>query len=248
MMRWTLSAVLHRQRSLGLDGASQLRAVRPRPRVIGIRNIPAEGPFIVALNHYERPQLPVWFAVLFVSAAVHHRSPAGRSIGWMVTDRLYHFHLGPVIIPDPWMRWFLRRLANVYGLILVGREDVRSRAISLRQAGRALRRPGAMLMAVGVTPEGAGGGGRHLARAAPNAGRALAWLSRGTVPIVPAAVYESPGGSLTLRFGEPFVLQSPAGATRSERDVLATRVMCAIAALLPPELRGPYGAKSCARS
>ena len=101
----------------------------------------------------------------------------------------------------------------------------------LREARRTLRDGGA----VGVTPEAASGGGPELAAAWPGSGAALAWLSDGSVPIVPVAFFDGDDARLVSRFGEPFTLD------RTGDDEAAAAVMGAIAALLPPELRGAYG-------
>jgi hypothetical protein len=63
------------------------------------------------------------------------------------------------------------------------------------------------------------------------------------VPIVPVGVYEETDGRLVARFGLPFTLAWPGlHAARAQQGQLTERVMRAIAAQLPPELRGPYGA------
>ena len=103
---------------------------------------------------------------------------------------------------------------------------------ALREARRVLRGSGAL----GVTPEAASGSGPQLAEPWRGAGAALAWLSGGAAPLVPVAVFDDAGGRLAVRFGPAFTLQQ-AGDEES-----ATAVMTAIAALLPEQLRGRYGA------
>ena len=46
----------------------------PRPRVEGIERVPTTGPCVLAMNHYERPGLRVWWGVALMNAAVwQHR-------------------------------------------------------------------------------------------------------------------------------------------------------------------------------
>ena len=88
---------------------------------------------------------------------------------------------------------------------------------------------------LGITPEAASGSGPELAAAWPGSGAALSWLSSGTTPLVPVAVRDAEDGALVATFGEPFTLE------RRRDEEGARAVMGAVAALLPPELRGVYG-------
>ncbi|MDA1001842.1 MAG: hypothetical protein O3B31_00610 [Chloroflexi bacterium] len=81
-----------------------------------------------------------------------------------------------------------------------------------------------------------------LASPVPNAAVALAWLSRGETPLLPVAVYRDASTQLTISVGEPFTLPwRGLRATRASGDALTRQVMGALAALLPAELRGPFG-------
>jgi hypothetical protein len=243
VLQWLWSAALHQRRNLGRDGQRELRRYTPNPRSINARFIPSQGPFVLAMNHYERHGCNVWWPVMLVSAIVWQRRRQSPPVLWLVTDRLYRFRVGPFVIPDSLMAWFLRRLAYSYHFISVPRESVHRHVTVIRRMDRALRggSTGVLLRPVGLTPEGAEGGGRELGQAWPSSGRVLAWLSRGEVPIIPVGVFEDETGRLTARFGAPFLLEWPGNvASRLERKRLADRVMTAIAACLPPELRGPY--------
>ena len=226
---WTV-LVLRRRRHPGRDGLEMLAGVRPRPRVEGIERVPATGPCVLAMNHYERPGLRVWWGVALLTAAVwqHRGDPPVR---WLMTDRFEGFRAG-IRWPDAIMAWLLDRIAWAYGHLPVAKPDgdAAPRALVLREARRVLRNGGV----VGVTPEAASGSGPQLATAWPGSGAALAWLSSGSVPIVPVAFFEDDDARLVARVGEPFTLG------RTGDDDGAEAVMGAIAALLPPELRGRY--------
>ena len=232
--RWLLDAALGRPRGLGADGLALLRGRRPRPRVEGLERAPREGACVVAMNHYERPGLRVWWCAALVSAALRERRGADPPLRWLITDRFEGFRMGGVRLPDAAMARLLGAVARAYGCLPVARPDgeAAARSAVLREARRTLRAGGAL----GVTPEAASGAGPQLAPAWPGSGAALAWLSGGSAPIVPVAVFDGHGGRLTARFGEPFALERDRGGDA------AHAVMGAIASLLPPALRGPYAA------
>ena len=238
------SAALLGRRNLGRDGVALASGWYPRPRVAGGANVPERGAFIVVMNHYERSGLRVWWPVMLISAAIWRRRHESPAVRWLITDRLYGFRVAGLTLPDPAVRWALRLVARTYDLVLVHRERAGLRVSALRGARDALEGRGRRLPSpIGITPEAASSGGRELGPAWPNSGMALAWLSRGQTPIVPAAVYEDKEGRLTARFGPPFTLDWP-GLRRAHdrRDELTDRAMSAVAALLPEELRGPYRA------
>ena len=242
--RWFASALLGRRRELGADGVTLL-ARRPH-RIEGRAHIPRAGACIVVMNHYERPGLRVWWPAMLVTAAVARARPDRASVRWLVADRFYGYRLRGVRIPDAPVRRMLTLVARTYGLVLVPREGGaragRSRA--LVEAARILapRARGGEECPVGITPEAAYSEGARLAAVPPEAGVALAALSRGVVPLLPVAVHED-AGPLVASFGKPFVLPwSGLAAARREGDALTAQVMTALAALLPEELRGPYAA------
>ena len=235
--RWLAGVVLlRRKRDLGRDGRALFAGRRPRPRVEGIERAPREGACIVVMNHYERPGLRVWWCAALVTAALEARRGGDPPVRWLITDRFEGFRSGGVRLPDALMAWLLRTIARAYGLLLVARpeSEAGSRSALLREARRVLRE-GAPLA---LTPEAASGSGVELARPWPGSGAALAWLARGSVPpapLVPVAVFDGAEGRLVARFGAPFTLERASDEDASEV------VMRAIAALLPAELRGPYG-------
>ena len=234
LVRWlVIVAVLRRRRRLGADVREMLRGIEPRPRVKGIEHMPLDGPCIVVMNHYERPGLRVWWCAALVSAALAARRGGEPPVRWLITDRFEGFRFAGLPMPDRLMAWLLDKIGGAYGLLLVARPEgeAQSRSALLR-AARATLREGAVL---GITPEAASGSGPQLASAWPGSGAALSWLSSGSTPLVPVAVRDDEDGALLATFGAPFTL----GQASDEEGARA--VMDAVAALLPPELRGPYG-------
>ena len=238
-LRWLATAPLGRRRDAARDGRTELARYGPA-RVIDGDHVPEQGTFIVVMNHYERPGLRVWWGAWLVSVAIAQRRP-GPGIRWLITDRFGSYRLfGLIPIAEAAMALFLRSVARTYQLLIVTRWEVGPRAPMLREAYRSLHARG---RPIGITPEAgnAEGGGLGLAPAVPESGPAIAWLSRGAAPILPAAVYEDADGRLTVRFGAPFTLERPARAA-DDPGALTERVMRALAELLPAELRGAYDA------
>ncbi|MCY3657191.1 MAG: 1-acyl-sn-glycerol-3-phosphate acyltransferase [Chloroflexi bacterium] len=231
-VRWLFTVLVLRRRLHAGRNALEMLAGKPRPRVEGLERLPASGPCVVVMNHYERPGLRVWWGVALATAAVWQRR-GDPPMRWLMTDRFEGFRIAGLRWPDVFMAWMLGRVAWAYGHLPVPKPegDAAPRALVLREARRALRDGGV----VGVTPEAASGYGPELAVAWPGSGAAIAWLSGGKVPIVPVAFFEDDEARLVARFGEPFTLD------RMRDDEGAEAVMGAVAALLPPELHGVYG-------
>jgi hypothetical protein len=69
----------------------------------------------------------------------------------------------------------------------------------------------------------------------------LLMLTRDTIPILPAGIFEEDDRVLAVRFGAPFALCVPRNAPRAERDAQAARqVMVQIGKLLPERMWGAY--------
>ena len=258
MAAWFATLPLGRPRNLGREAERLFAGREPAPVALGTDHIPPAGtPFVLAMNHYERPGLNVWWAAMWVSAILWRARGEQPPVRWLIADRIHGYRVGPVRIPDAAMTWMVGRVARRYGALRVPRDGRAGtgRAHSLRRAGTALR--GAGGRPVGITPEAGRGGERVLVTPEPNAGMAIAWLARRGAPILPAGIFETraegegAGGSgpavLTARFGPPISLPwRGAGAERAGREQPGEAVMRAIAAQLPPVLRGPYGAPDAA--
>ena len=232
--RWAASALLGRRRELWRDGRELLRAVPPT--VEGREHLPEGARFVVVMNHYERPGLDVWWPALAVNSTL-----GPPDLRWIITNRFYRYRLlGRIPVPVRLVAAVLRLVAHTYDYVSIERrpEGIAVRAVALRRMRRALdsERP----RPLGSTPEAEFGGGVALRNPYPSSGKALAWLSRGEVPIVPIGVSDD-GERIVLRIGRPFVLEWPgAREARAQRDALATRVMREIAAVLPEAQRGGW--------
>jgi 1-acyl-sn-glycerol-3-phosphate acyltransferase len=156
-----------------------------------------------------------------------------------MTSEWHNFRLGPLPVPVPvWVfRWLFRRIARVYGLVIIPRAAERGvgRAAALRTILNALRDGEE---AIGLFPEGMGTG--HLIEPMPGVGSFLLSLSNRGIPMLPVGIFEE-GGRLIASFGPPFSIQVPRGVEKEERERLASQqVMVAIGRLLPRELWGVY--------
>ncbi|MDA1096636.1 MAG: lysophospholipid acyltransferase family protein [Chloroflexi bacterium] len=192
-----------------------------RWRVEGAENVPTDGPLLVVSNHthYLDPSL--------VNASVP------RQVLYVAKRELVDEHPG-------WRRWCLLH----YGLIPIDRQRLDRAA--LQQALDHIEAGGV----IGMFPEGTRSLSGSLQR--PRLGTAYLALSYPQMAILPVAVTGLAGlhlgpavlwkrPRLTVRIGSPFF--APAASSANDRDALRTtgqQIMERIAALLPPEQRGPY--------
>lgn len=231
--------LLRRRRSFVEDARQVLRA-NPYPRTIeGAEHVPADGPFVLVMNHLSRRGLRPYHCAMVVSDALARRRPGEPHARWMFTSEYEDVRLGPVPIPQALIRWVFARIAAVYGFLVIPRRPPlrMARAAALRDAMRTLAtRP------IGLTPEGVDAPG-ILVEPPPGNGLFLLALARHGAPFLPVAAWEDEDGALAVRFGPTFSLSVPAGAGRTESDAIArTQVMLSIAALLPLSYRGVYAA------
>jgi 1-acyl-sn-glycerol-3-phosphate acyltransferase len=191
-------------------------------RVEGLENVPRDGAVLVVANHCSN------LDPLFVGWAVGHRT--GRILHFMAKDEMNHW---PVI-------GFLARSAGVF-FVRRGEGDrgAQRLAFELLEEGRM----------IGVFPEGTRSRDGQLRDG--RAGAALLAIRTG-VRILPVGVsgthrqfatWLPRRNRITIRIGQPFSLPvQPEGLDRAGLRVGTDRIMSAIAALLPPEQRGPWGA------
>lgn len=187
--------------------------------------IPQEGPLLIACNHASNLDGPIVGSWLMPRL--------GRRIHWMGKKELFDW---------PFLGW----LAANGGVHPVDRSKADVEAFRL--ASRILADGGVLF----VFPEGT----RSPTGALQEARDGVAVLAlRSGAPIVPVGIAGShrvwpkgqrlphPGGRVTARIGEPFVLGDlipPGTDKRAVKAVATTILMRRIADLLPPELRGFY--------
>jgi len=241
LLSFGICLLLGWRRSFARDGA-RLMKVNPFPRrVHGLENVPREGTFVAVMNHYDRDGLHPYHCAMMVNALVQARRP-GDEIRWAFTSELLGRRIGPFPIPLSLIRWVFRRIAKVYGFVVMPRREelVLGRAAAMRSLLRVLDEA-----PVGITPEARGSG--RLVEPPRGSGLFLLALARRGVPFLPVAVWEE-GTTLVFRFGPPFRLSVPEGLPREQADRLVReRVMTAIGLLLPPDWWGEY-AEAIARA
>lgn len=232
---WLPGFLLARRRSFARDSRTTIDSNPPPPQVRGLEHVPPDGPFILVMNHYERDGLPIHFCAMAISAAVGERRSSSPEIRWVITSEWYGRHIGPVPIPVWLIRWMFRRIARIYGLVVMPRASERTvgRAAAIRHVAEIVRAG----ETIGLVPEALGKG--ILIEAMPGSGLFLLSLSRGRVPIVPVGLWEE-DDTLLVRFGEPFILEVEAGEREEQDREARERVMVAIGRLLPEEYWGFY--------
>jgi 1-acyl-sn-glycerol-3-phosphate acyltransferase len=188
-----------------------------RVEIEGADNVPAEGPLIPATNHLSYLDPPT----ILITVPRRMRAFAARKYR-----------------ANPLLRWLFESL----GCIWVRQAEADARA--LRTALEFLRSGGAL----GISPEGTRSRETH---ALVKARSGIAYLaSRSGAPILPMALWGTERvvndvlhlrrGEIHMRIGRPFRLEIPPHAKGAELDAGADDIMCAIAALLPPQYRGVY--------
>ncbi len=202
-----------------------------RPTVVGLENIPATGPLILASNHLS-------FIDSMVIPVV-----VPRRVAFLAKS---DYFTGSGVKGTLSRLWF-----EGFGMIPVDRDDTRSAQTSLDAALAVLSAGGAF----GIYPEGTRSRDGRLYRGRTG----VAWLAMSSgAPVVPVAVigtdelqpvgarFPRPSAKVTLRFGEPIDFAGrfdalPAGRARREAT---DEVMAAIHAMSGQELAGVYNERA----
>jgi 1-acyl-sn-glycerol-3-phosphate acyltransferase len=190
-------------------------------KVIGEEHVPREGGVLVVSNH------------------LHNADPV---LVCIAIPRPLHYMAKKELMPIP----VIGRVIRFSGAFPVDRGKADRNAI--RMAGERLTQG----IAVGMFPEGTRSVSRTIERALPGAG--LIAL-RGNVPILPVAITGSEdlpfNGSkqgkgqfrrprVTIRIGEPFMLEPGADGKRMSPDAAIDLAMAKVAEMLPESYRGIY--------
>jgi 1-acyl-sn-glycerol-3-phosphate acyltransferase len=188
--------------------------------VKGRDNVPKDGPLILVSNHMNNADPPVLTGAF------------PRQIAWLTKAEWFKT---PVV----------GMMFRMGGMIPVRRSEADLQA--LRRARYALKN-GRVL---GMFPEGTRSKVGYMQPGEP--GTALIALRTGAL-IQPAALWGTERVRLPrdifarththVRFGKPFRLEMPERITREEIDKATAAIMESIAALLPEQYRGQYGAKA----
>lgn len=229
---------LGRPRSFREDALRCVQALSPPLEVRGREHIPDCAPFLLTVNHYSRPGFNAGWIALAASA------PVPVELHWIITAA-WTFPGRRLARPlRKASEIAFRRLAIIYGFTSMppmppapGEAEARAEAVR-RVLDYARRTPEP---AIGLAPEGQDHPGGVLCSPPPGVGRFVSLLAEHCSRIVPAGIYEE-GGRLVTQFGAPYALKPLAGLDREQHDCYTSRmVMAAIAAVLPPRLRGEYG-------
>lgn len=188
--------------------------------VHGLEHIPANGHFVLAVNHYNgRVTLDVVAAVLQSLAQVR---PDALEELLLIVGRSVRKRSGLALLAERLIRWVFRRWST--HLVRVALNNPQPSIEGLR-AWRQRRQP------VFVFPEGRG----SLTFGQVRSGAAQ-WLSLFACPVLPVAVYwqhDPHGERWHVHFGKPL--------TWSHRSELRdAQLGLAIAALLPPDLASDW--------
>jgi len=104
--------------SLSDDATLLLSGAHPSPRVLTPENIPADSPFILVINHYDRPGLGAWWSAAVLAttiAARRMRAPHELRLA-MAREWWYPRGFGKWF-KQPLTRWFFGQIGKAYGTI-----------------------------------------------------------------------------------------------------------------------------------
>jgi hypothetical protein len=237
-LRIALAVLLARRRSFLRDAQALVSRLDPPPAVEGEVPDLTGGGWVVAMNHYVSPTLRAWWLGLSVTAALGEEVHWVMSTAWTYADPLRSRLVTPVT------EWVFRRTALVYGFISMPPMpprpwEVEARARAVREVLQSVKANRHLV--IGLAPEGGDSPGSALMVPPPGVGRFLALLFRMNLRCLPVGIHEAEG-RICIRLGSPLDgLQPSEGSSEARDRQVADQVMTAIAACLPPELRGAYG-------
>ncbi|GAC1462723.1 MAG: hypothetical protein NVS2B16_02150 [Chloroflexota bacterium] len=225
-------------RSLSHDTSLLLWNMPSAPLVRGLDNIPEDGPFVLAANHYERPRMWMVWPAVFIGHCVRLRT--GRDTRWIAIEEWDSFEIAGIHVSRDLIRTVFQRVFRTWGILPMPRPDssAAARARAIRVATQEIKDG----HVIGLMPEGDVGPTPELLEAREGAGTFLLLMASAGARVLPVAIYEE-AGRMVSHFGHPFRLILPEELPKADRDRWARdRVMCAIKDLLPEPLWGFYGA------
>jgi 1-acyl-sn-glycerol-3-phosphate acyltransferase len=234
---------LGRRASFARHGEWLLRRVG-RPAVVqGAEKIPAEGPFVVVVNHYQRKgRWVAWNAYLISSVVARHRP--GTEVHWVMNEGFGERAQGALPWPMWFLRWLFRRVARMYGHVPVPPDITlkagRARAVREMIEVVSPRAPGRAGEPLGIFPEGRNNPG-GLGRPPVGVGWLVRELGGRGVPFIPVGVYEEEGVP-RLTFGDAVTVEQQSGAPGDDVEDAVRSLMVAVGRLLPREMWGVYAA------
>ncbi len=233
-----VSSFRNQKRSVRADTAKLVASMPVPPEVHGIENLPETRPFVILPNHYERTSGAwVGWGAIIITNAIARARPGDFPIRWVMTSTWQDCYLGPKRIHPKYLHWILRRMSNLFGIILMPADDVDAfgRGAALRDMFRALSDPGGQVVA--FHPEA--GGFETMITPPKGMGRVLASVDHQNVQMIPTGVYED-DGRLHVRFGKVIDHGSLQGLSDTE---VTSKVMVQIASLVPERTRGDFAEK-----
>jgi len=238
--------VFKQERSVWRDTTALVERQSISAVIVDTGNLPAEGPFVLIPNHYERKDAVWvgWGAIAMSAEIARTRSRAAVSkLHWVMTDTWADCYIGPFHVSPKYLGWVLKGFGNVYGIIRMPAHDLPNHDFQRPRSASALHEIFNALdrgECIAVHPEA--GGFETLIQPPRGAGRVLACFDRRHVPVVPVGVFEE-NGHLTIRFGAPLA----PGAFLGLSDVdAADTAMLAICSLVPERTRGVYAKRYAA--
>ncbi len=240
-----LHVFLDHPSSVSQDAALLLDGIRPVLSVSGEDNIPTQTPFVLVMNHYDRPGLGAWWGpVLVLHTIAVHRTCEPRQVHMMMAREWWYPPGLGRMFKQPLTRWFFGHLSKTYGLVLlppvVPGDTFRGEGtLAVRRALTLTRSNSPQL--VGLAPEGRTGEQGSLCEPPKGAGLFILALTHDSIPCLPVGIFEDEDAALTVEFGKPFVLHADRRQSRADQDRHAScTVMVQVGKLLPERMWGVY--------
>jgi 1-acyl-sn-glycerol-3-phosphate acyltransferase len=229
------AVVMRRKLSFHKIAISCTNLIDPPLKIYGRENVPAEGGYVLTINHYTRPGFGVWWVPLTASSVINKEVHWIQANAWRMSGWQRPF--------SSVTRWLFPRVARVFSFIPMppippDPQEAEQRAQAVREVLTFVRlHPQAI---IGLAPEGSDEEQFCLKRPPPGTGRFLYILSRSGMEFLPAGFFEE-GETVCVRFGNLYQLYLPEGLRNSERDEQVMEIiMSAIAAQLPRNMWGSY--------